>query len=457
MTRRWWSRFTEPSLLRGLLLTQWLFLMLLWGAGLAYVISQNGKDLALLKTERIYAAVMAVADDLATAPERQQHSLRMLDQALSADYGNRSLAPSIVLWQRGHKIYQSDGTPAGFDGQRLDIVETVHVQGRHWRTRTRQALGTGTRMSIIVPADSWSIFMDLNSRGYFVLPLLVSLPFLLLPSWLSIRLALRPWNKVAREIAMRGPQDLSPLPRTVQHLELATMVDSINALMQRVGDSTLRERSFIADAAHELRTPLAAMRVNVEALHRQASDERQRQLLAGILNADGRATRLVSQLLLMMRNEATANTTATVIALDDLLQDRLAVLTGMACAGGVELELSTEAVCIEGQREGLVSLIDNLVDNAIKYSPRGGLVRVELRREDLTVLLCVADQGPGIAPHLRERVFDRFFRDPNQVQSGSGLGLAIARAAAVAHGGQITLLPAAGETGLLVRCQLPLQ
>ena len=230
-------------------------------------------------------------------------------------------------------------------------------------------------------------------------------------------------------------------------------------LLQRVDTSAARERSFIADATHELRTPLAAMRVNVEALQGQARDPRQQELLDGILNSNSRAARLVGQLLQLTRSEvqAEAGEQAAPQALDVLLQDRLAALSCLAQAGGIELELQAAVpLCVPGQRESLVSLIDNLVENAIKYSPRGGSVTVSLHAQGGQAVLHVADQGPGIPAALHGRVFDRFFRAPQQDQPGSGLGLSIVASVVARHGGSIALHQADGGQGLLVEVRLPL-
>jgi two-component system sensor histidine kinase QseC len=127
------------------------------------------------------------------------------------------------------------------------------------------------------------------NRGFYLLPLLISLPFLVIPAWLSVRLALRPWRQVTRETSERGPADMTPLSYVPPHKELQPLVQSINSLLQRVRDSTSRERSLIADAAHELRTPLAAMRVNVEALKEQSTDEGQRELMGNLLRSNDRA------------------------------------------------------------------------------------------------------------------------------------------------------------------------
>lgn len=235
------------------------------------------------------------------------------------------------------------------------------------------------------------------------------------------------------------------------------MVDAINVFLARVRESAERERIFIADAAHELRTPLAAMRINVEALQSYVSNETQQELLAGIVRSNSRAARLVNQLLLMMHSEARIDAVMQPVPLTTLIQERMAALEPLATERRIELEfVSDDEVWITGIRERLMSLIDNLIENAVKYSPEGGRVEVEIRSRDKATQLRVSDAGPGIRPELRERVFDRFFRDPNQMQSGSGLGLAIVNAVAQQHNSSVCLCTSS-EGGLLVTVDFPIQ
>jgi two-component system sensor histidine kinase QseC len=459
MMRRWWSAIAAPSLMRRLLLAQLALLGLLWLLAVAFLVHDASKDMTLLRQDGTYRAFLTVAESLSGDSARLSDSMASMDAALRESYGNESdagLTPHFFLDDGRRELFRSGGTPAGVHATAPGRMEVQEVHGKHWRVRTVAAPRSGLRMTMVMAADRSNVFITLNSRGYVLLPLLVSLPFLVLPAWLSIRLALRPWRQVAAEVASRGAQDLAPLRYRPRHREMAGMVDSINALMQRVGESARRERAFIADAAHELRTPLAAMRVNVEALQNQAGDARQQQLLDGILSSGARATRLVSQLLRLMRSDTTAEEAVT-LAFDELVQERMAALSGLAHARTVELELSGDSgLQLAGRREGLVSLVDNLLDNAIKYSPERGIVHADLRREGQWAVLRIADQGPGIAPELRERVFDRFFRDPRQTQGGSGLGLAIAKAVAVQHGGEISLDAVDGGAGLQVTVRLPL-
>ncbi|MDN2716152.1 ATP-binding protein [Janthinobacterium sp. SUN120] len=459
MMGRFWAMLRRPTLVRRLMMAQMLMLTVLWSLAVAYVLFEGASEASNV-TRGVLHAIISVTDNLADQPVRQEQSLRAIDEALREEFEMGKvpeLAPRILVWREGKLVYKSPSAPSGIRSAGPEQMEVVYVKGQAWRSRS---LAEGaTRVTVLEVGGAWQFFITINSRGYYLLPLLISLPFLLVPAWLSIRLAMRPWRKVAQEVAARGPQDLRPLTFKPPHGELAALVDNINALLQRVDASAARERSFIADATHELRTPLAAMRVNVEALQGQAHDARQQELLDGILNSGNRAARLVGQLLQLTRSEVQAGggELPRRQALDTLLQDRLAALSGLAQAGEIELELQASvSLSVPGQRESLVSLIDNLVENAIKYSPRGSSVTVSLHAERGQAVLHVADQGPGIAPALYERVFDRFFRAPQQAQPGSGLGLSIVASVVQQHGGTIQLHRGNGGLGLLVEVRLPL-
>ncbi|PHV31767.1 two-component sensor histidine kinase [Janthinobacterium sp. BJB312] len=459
MMGRFWVMLRRPTLVRRLMVAQMLMLTVLWSLAVAYVLVEGAGEASNV-TRGVLHAIVSVADNLAEQPQRQEQSLRAIDEALREEFEMGQvpeLAPRILVWREGKLVYKSPDAPSGIRSAGPEQMEVVYIKGQAWRSRSL-AEGT-TRVTVLEVGGAWQFFITINSRGYYLLPLLISLPFLLVPAWLSIRLAMRPWRKVAQEVAARGPQDLRPLAFKPPHGELAALVDNINALLQRVDASAARERSFIADATHELRTPLAAMRVNVEALQGQAHDVRQQELLDGIVNSGNRAARLVGQLLQLTRSEVQAGggELPRQQALDTLLQDRLAALSGLAQAGDIELELQASvSLSVAGQRESLVSLIDNLVENAIKYSPRGSSVTVSLHAERGQAVLHVADQGPGIAPALYDRVFDRFFRAPQQAQPGSGLGLSIVASVVRQHGGTIQLHRGNGGLGLLVEVRLPL-
>uniref|UniRef100_UPI000D395AA6 sensor histidine kinase n=1 Tax=unclassified Variovorax TaxID=663243 RepID=UPI000D395AA6 len=459
---RRWRAWTQPSLMRRLLLAQMAVVALLWTLAIALLLYDSYDDPELLKYDKIFNTVLAIAQNTAEHPARQQETLAAFDAALletvaDGDAASDS-APVMQVWQGDRLVYSSTAAVPVILNTTLDRIETVKAGGREWRARTLASTTSDMRVMLAEPSV-WRLTVTVMYRGFYLLPLVISLPFLVFPAWLSVRLALRPWRRVSRETAERGPADLTPLSYAPPHKELQPLVQSINSLLQRVRDSTSRERSLIADAAHELRTPLAAMRVNVEALKAQSTDHAQRELMGNLLRSNDRAARLVGQLLQLMRSDAMpAGELPVMLSLDALVQDRLAMTEGLAHARDVELELVCDErvpVPVLGERESLVSMVDNLVSNAIKYSPGGATVTVHVGCEGAQAVLRVTDRGPGIPGALRERVFDRFFRNPDQTQSGSGLGLAIVKSVVERHGGQVALGEAPGG-GLAATVRLPL-
>lgn len=449
-----------PTLVRRIMLAQMLLLTLLWCIFLTCILWESLRSPNMLSGSKTYETIIALADLMNDRPQDRAFLLEEFSKALQESYGggdDPELSISLIVRKNKEIIYSSIGAPVGVENITHGQIQRIQNEGRTWVSRTLKSRQSDTEVTLATPAGDWKFFIYLNSRGYYILPLLVGIPFLLLPAWLSIRVAMRPWNKVVHEVSLRTPEDLSPLKEVPKHVELRQMVDAINVFLAKVRESTERERVFIADAAHELRTPLAAMRINVEALQSYASSDSQQELLAGIIRSNSRAARLVNQLLLMMHSEAHIDTVMGPVPLATLVQERMAVLAPLAAECRLELEFySQDEVLITGARERLMSLIDNLIENAVKYSPEGGRVEVDIRTLEKSTQLRVSDSGPGISLDFRERVFDRFFRDPNQTQNGSGLGLAIVKAVAQQHNSTVCLSTSA-EGGLMVIVTFPNQ
>lgn len=453
-----WRSLKAPTLARRIIIAQMLLLTLLWCLFLTFILWEDLRSPPILTGSETYETIFTMVDQMDDRPLARTEMLEAFSRALREGYGggdDPALSISLIVRRDHAIIYASEGAPTGVTNSSYGKLQKIESEGRSWTSRTLKSADGKTEVTLITPAGSSNFFIYLNSRGYYILPLLVCIPFLLFPAWLSIRIAMRPWNRVVSEIALRTPEDLSPLNAVPKHKELRQMVDAINDFLARLRESTERERVFIADAAHELRTPLAAMRINVEALQGYISSERQQALLAGIIRSNSRAARLVNQLLLLMHSEARTDTVMARVPLTSLIQDRMAALSPLAAERRVELEFyADDEFCIDGVRERLMSLIDNVIENAIKYSPEGGRVEVAVRTCDAFTQLRVSDAGPGIPVELRERVFDRFFRDPNQIQSGSGLGLSIVRAVAQQHNSRVSL-STSEEGGLVVTVEFP--
>jgi two-component system OmpR family sensor kinase/two-component system sensor histidine kinase QseC len=218
-------------------------------------------------------------------------------------------------------------------------------------------------------------------------------------------------------------------------------VVALNALLQRLGQSLDTQRAFVADAAHELRTPLTALKLQLQLLKR-AGSQAERGAAAEALGAGiERAVRGVEQLLALARTEPGA-AAAPLQALDlsELVREALADTVPLALARGTQLELVADGpVSIDGDRTALAALVRNLADNALRYSPRGARVELQVAAPGGVPTLQVDDAGPGIPPAERERVFDRFYRRGLADEPGTGLGLAIVRGVAQRHGATVEL------------------
>ncbi|HEU4843485.1 MAG TPA: ATP-binding protein, partial [Burkholderiaceae bacterium] len=287
-------------------------------------------------------------------------------------------------------------------------------------------------------------------------PIAVMAPMLMLVVWWVVSGSLAPVARVRRQVAARRADDLSPVSEADLPDEVRPLVHELNLLFGRVKTAFDAQQHFVADAAHELRSPLAALKLQALSLER-APDEQARAVAIGRLTAGiERATRLVEQLLVLARQEADASQLAP-LDLTELARRTLGELAGLAQARRIDLGLHhADQASVAGHPDALVILLRNLVDNAIKYTPAGGTVDVELRRAgDGAVTLCVEDSGPGISPEERERVFSRFYRVPGSAAGGSGLGLAIIKAIAERHGATLALEQSERLGGLKVRIAFP--
>ena len=291
-----------------------------------------------------------------------------------------------------------------------------------------------------------------------VLPVALLAPVLMLIVWWVVGRAIGPIERVRRQVAARRPDDLAPLPTAGLPAEVRPLVGEMNGLLTRLSDAWDALTHFTADAAHELRSPLAALRLQAQSLQRAPDDATRaiatERLLAGI----DRATRLVEQLLALARQEG-AGEGAELVSLDltALARNALADAEPEAARHAIALTLDapTAHVVLRADEAALAVLLRNLLGNALRHTSPGGQVRVGVREEASVIDLTVEDSGPGIAPDERARVQDRFYRVPGTPGHGSGLGLAIVRAIAERHGAALTLDASPTLGGLRVMLRWP--
>jgi two-component system sensor histidine kinase QseC len=264
-------------------------------------------------------------------------------------------------------------------------------------------------------------------------PWLVALPLMLLCLVVLLSRELRPLKKLARTLHHRAPDTTDMLPTEAIPPEVRPLLDALNSLFARTQQMMARERRFTSDAAHELRTPLAALKVQAEVAQLSWDDaEGQQRALSQLHSGIDRATRLVEQLLTLSRLDSLDNLDdVEQIPLADLLQSAVMDIDASAHRAGIAIYLGIHApeVTRPGQPLLLGLLVRNLLDNAVRYSPRGSRIDVTLEQRCFTV----RDNGPGIPPQALPRLGERFYRPPGQEETGSGLGLSIVKRIATLH------------------------
>ena len=293
------------------------------------------------------------------------------------------------------------------------------------------------------------------------LPELVLSPLLVLLALWVLKRGLAPLQKVSRLVQDRDAERLDPVPTAGVPPELLPLIEEINALMARLARSMDEHRRFVADAAHELRSPIAALALQAQVAQRSHTPEARFAAYEELKRGIARATRLVEQLLRLARLGPDAPREAPrVVDIAQLARQVVGNFAARADELGVDLGAETgEPVMVRGAESELMSLIANLADNALRYAPRESQVTVKVWGDNQTAALQVVDAGRGIPAHERSRVFDRFQRVAGDATHGIGLGLPIARAIVERHGGEISLddaHPGRPLPGLAVLVTLPL-
>ena len=358
-----------------------------------------------------------------------------------------------VLGLRGELIAGERGLPLPHEEDRPQpgIVEfrDAMLRGNDIRiayTYVDVAHGSGNQLALVQVAETLDKRSQLANdiiKGV-ILPQFVILPLAIVLVWFGLSRGLAPMHALQANLRTRRPDDLSPLEAHQAPSEIAPLVNSFNELLTRLEQNMTLQRRFIADAAHQMKTPLAGLRTQTELALRQKTSSEVHRSLEQIALSSQHAARLVTQLLALARAEnRMAEQGFVPVDLVDLGRRCVGDWVQPALAKQMDLgyEEPPAAVIIDGNPLMLREMLGNLVDNAIRYTPPGGRITVRVRAEDPAhlVQIEVEDTGPGIPPSERERVVERFYRILEREGDGSGLGLAIVREIATMHHGSLTI------------------
>jgi two-component system sensor histidine kinase QseC len=333
----------------------------------------------------------------------------------------------------------------------------IEASGYRWRLFTLQDTADGV---VIRTGERYDSRHDILHALWFdhALPLLIGLPLLgLLVGW-AVRRGLRPLESMTGALASRPLGSREPIVLAHAPLELRPVLDALNGQLQRLADALEREHRFSADVAHELRTPLASIMLNIESATATRDSAEAATSLAGARHNVAALARRVEQLLALARLESgMASEQRQSIDLVEVAIDVIEELTPVLAECGAELGFihDNRAVLVRGHEAALGALLRNLVENAMRHVPAGGQVQLTLSQDAKATIIEVDDDGPGIPPERRAAVFARFHRESAARGDGYGLGLSIVQRAAELHGASIELLDSPFGRGLRVKVTLP--
>jgi two-component system sensor histidine kinase QseC len=357
------------------------------------------------------------------------------------------------LWRSdGQLIFQSINAPNTPITEELGFSQHTDTNGKIWRDYSIWDANHHLR-AIVSEGDDDRMQLVRSIAIKSVNPILLGMPIFILLIWLSVRSGMGPLTDLGRAIARRDANSLILIDSSKSPRELQPIVSALNSLIERMKQALENERRFNANAAHELNTPLAAIQAH-QYMARHSSNDSER-LHALDLAQDGisRSIRLVNQMLAMARiDHRQAQADQTSVNLGDIAQDVCAELSPLAMRRDQKLEFVTsqEPLLMLGNSDLLYRLVANLVDNAIRYTPQGGAIRVEVAHTPTGLHLSVQDDGPGIPAEHLNRIFDRYYRLADESVHGTGLGLAICRTIADIHQAKISLTQGPGGNGLVV-------
>ncbi len=405
-------------------------------------------------------------DELLDGHLAQAAALLVMPQSGETDHDSVEDAPSLhkyapkVIFQvfhEGRLVLRSAnaGTSPisshgpGFSTERLG-------DGQLWRVFSTVGAEQDVLVLVGEHTESRDAILLAVLQGVLV-PLAFALPLLALVGWWSVRQGLLPLRQLSQLLGQRRPQALEPLQIDDLPSEMKPMVQSLNALFDRIAQMVVSERRFTADAAHELRTPIAGIRAQAQVAMGAMDDVAQREhALQATLAGCDRATRLVEQLLTLARLEATAAPTTANLDLSATARRVAADLGSAALERHQTLELVANAPCAVAGDEMLIGvMVRNLIDNAIRYSPNGARILLNVANESGQAVLRVQDSGAGMSEPEMARLGERFFRVLGSQQPGSGLGWSIVRRIADVFGVQVQVSRSKSLGGLAVAMRWP--
>ena len=411
--------------------------------GVAYV--DTAQELRELFTDNLRRMAIIVGEQ--TFPQGQ------LANGVSGEELEESYV--IQIWNHGGDLARSSTPEVNLPLQPTEGFSALKIGDRKWQIYTMKA-GQGGFVQIALPKEVVATMVG-ESVSRTLAPFIVLFAMLSIGAWYAVGRSLLPLVALSRAIAGWDADKMQPLSVANAPQEIRPVVGALNGLLLKLDKAMSMQRQFTADAAHELRTPLTALKLQLDLLTRAQSDKDRDEAIRRLSEGIERSIRLATQLLSASRSMAVKTASDfQAVELNEIIRSCMATFVVFASEKNIEITFQADMECpIKGDEESLRVLVNNLMDNAVRYTPANGKIGVRLFGENRRVVLEVSDTGPGIPASEKERIFRRFYRMPGTASTGSGLGLSIVENIAESHGAVVTVANGPLQKGTTFRVVFP--
>lgn len=433
------------SLKQRLLLLSLTTVLLVWIGATAFTYFDAREDLdEVLDVYLEQTAALLVV--------QASHDIDDIETEHAPQLHKRDRSVAFQIWEKGNqlRLHSANAPAQPLANQDYGFSDST-VEGHSWRVYSTWDDYGKYRIHVAERTD----VRDQVARGIagnLLEPLWLSLPLLAALLWVAVARGLRPLDKLATDVGNSDPNTLTALDTEAAPREVLPLIERLNQLFVRIDATIQQERRFTADAAHELRTPVAAIKAQAQVARAASGDaERMHALDNAIVGCD-RATHLIEQLLTLARVDALDGGATAICSLREKASGEIAAIAPSALDKGVHIELADgDEIGVPGNPELLRILMRNLIDNAVRHTAAGTTVQVNIGREQGAVCLSVSDDGPGIPEGEIDKIAERFYRPADTQASGSGLGLSIVKRIAEVHDASLQFGQNENGRGLCVK------
>jgi len=446
---------TTPSLRNRLLVIMLAIFLLTWFSMMVATYINTRHEIEEVFEARLADSVGVLFDLTEHLYETASHHVYhegTLEKAKLHDYEIKVI---FQVWREGTLLLRSENTQDEMLSNKEGYSD-LDIKGKPWRILSHTY--TKDKLHIIVGEQYAVRDQMVHSIMINVFwPIMIAIPALALLILFGIQRGLLPLNRLSLDISTRSPTQLSPVSTDGLPEEIVPMIKSLNELLRRLDYALSSERRFTSDAAHELRTPLAALKAQAQVAARSINKDQRINAIEQIIRSMDRLTRLVEQLLTLARlDPEDATKQHSRLDLEKIVEAACSDLAPDAVKKRLQFELIRKGECIiNGLPTALSVLSRNLIDNAIRYTPEGEQITVSVYPQDDQVIFSVRDSGPGIPTHERQRIFDRFYRILGNNADGSGLGLSIVKRIADMHQASLEIITPEDKQGVEFQVRFP--